>query len=51
MSAACSQDTSPLHAAVRASDTAAIRAHLDARPNDVDVEDLEGATPLHVAVA
>ena len=51
MSAACSQDTSPLHAAVRASDTAAIRAHLDARPNDVDVEDLEGRTPLHVAVA
>ena len=51
MSSACSQDTSPLHAAVRASDTAAIRAHLDARPNDVDVEDLEGRTPLHVAVA
>jgi hypothetical protein len=31
MSLACSQDASPLHAAVRMSDTAAIRAYLDAR--------------------
>ena len=52
MSLACSQDASPLHAAVRMSDTAAIRAYLDAHPEQVDVASTSsGHTPLHEAVA
>ena len=52
MSLACSQDASPLHAAVRMSDTAAIRAYLDAHPEQVDVASTSsGHTSLHEAVA
>lgn len=52
MSLACSQDASPLHAAVRMSDTAAIRAYLDAHPEHVDVASTSsGHTSLHEAVA
>ena len=52
MSLACSQDASPLHAAVRMSDTAAIRAYLDAHPEQVDVASTSsGHTPLHEACA